>query len=115
MSSDSGVTWHLVGRLEEIEEGKPKQLEADDIEIAVHKVAGKIHAIDNICTHAFARLSFGTIEDNVITCPLHLAKFDIVTGKVLEGPAEENLETYPVKCANGLIYVGVTEEVPHIA
>ena len=83
--------------------------EINDLELSVHNVGGAFFAIGDICTHAFARLSFGLINDSVITCPLHQAKFDIRTGKVLEGPADEDLDSYPVKVEGEKLYVGVPD------
>ena len=78
--------------------------------IGVYKVEGEFYAIDDICTHEFAVLSEGFVEGEVIECPLHQARFNIRTGKVLEPPADEDLRTYPVKLDGDEVYVGVAED-----
>ena len=61
-------------------------------EIALyHLPGGDFRATDNICTHEYAQLSDGWLEDGCIECPLHAARFDVRTGKALCAPAEENL------------------------
>jgi len=107
MDGTKAVEWHLISTVSEITPSEPKQVAINDLELSVHNVGGAFFAIGDICTHAFARLSFGLINDSVITCPLHQAKFDIRTGKVLEGPADEDLDSYLVKVEDGKLYVGV--------
>ena len=101
------VEWHFVAAVDEIVPSSPKQLEIDKLDLAIHNIDGDFFAINDICTHSFARLSFGSINGAIITCPLHLAEYDIRTGKVLEGPADEDLETYPTKVMGGKLYVGI--------
>ena len=57
---------------------------------------GEIFATDNICTHAYAKLSDGWIERGEIECPLHAGRFDIRTGKATAPPCADDLKTYPV-------------------
>ena len=35
-------------------------------------------------------------DGNVVTCPLHGSRFDVTSGQVAEGPADEPLKTYRV-------------------
>ena len=65
--------------------------------IAIYDDDGTLYATDNICTHAYARLSDGWLDGETIECPLHAARFDIRTGKVLDPPATEDLKIYPVR------------------
>jgi nitrite reductase/ring-hydroxylating ferredoxin subunit len=41
-------------------------------------------------------LNEGDLEGHVIECPWHASRFDVTTGKVLRGPAEDPLKTYKV-------------------
>ena len=107
MVDRQSIEWHLVAAVDDIVPGSPKQLEIDKLDLAVHNIDGDFFAINDICTHSFARLSFGSIDGAVITCPLHLAEYDIRTGKVLEGPADEDLQTYPTRVMEGKLYVGI--------
>ena len=69
-----------------------------DREIALyHLPGGDFRATDNICTHEYALLSDGWLEDGCIECPLHAARFDVKTGKALCAPAETNLQVFEVK------------------
>lgn len=81
---------------ETIEEGGTLALEVDGQHVMVCKVAGKYHATSNICSHARVLLPAGRLRGTTITCPLHGARFDVVSGKCLGGPAFQDIASYPV-------------------
>ena len=103
--AESG-TWHRVATLDAVKEGEafPVKL-GDDTAIALYRLDGQIHAIDDVCTHAFALLSLGFVEGGVVECPLHQARFDIATGRCLEPPAKRDLRTYAVRIDGNDVYV----------
>jgi len=70
----------------EVPVGKMKKVELGGKEILIANVDGKYYAIADMCTHRLGDLSMGTLEGKVVTCPLHGAKFDVTTGKVIQGP-----------------------------
>lgn len=72
--------------------------------VAVVNVDGKYYAFMDECPHMAYRLSNGTIEGNVITCPQHGSKFDMVTGKPL-AVSDNPLTKYEVKVEDDDIYV----------
>jgi nitrite reductase/ring-hydroxylating ferredoxin subunit len=87
--------------------GKMKKVTVGDREVLVANVGGNFYAVDCLCTHFGGDLSEGILEGNIVTCPVHKARFDITTGEVVSPPAEalerpdiENLSTYFVKLEN---------------
>jgi nitrite reductase/ring-hydroxylating ferredoxin subunit len=91
----------------EIAVGKMKKVTLDGNEVLIANVNGNYYAVSSECTHFGGDLSEGVLEDNVVTCPNHKAKFDVTTGKVVSPPAEalsrpdiEDLPTYLVKVEN---------------
>jgi|ERR671910_963191 nitrite reductase/ring-hydroxylating ferredoxin subunit len=58
--------------------------------LLIAKINGKLYATDGICTHTFAELSNGFMneEDKTVTCPLHLSAFDLQSGVPKNAPAE---------------------------
>jgi nitrite reductase/ring-hydroxylating ferredoxin subunit len=48
----------------------------------------------------------GEVEGFEVTCPLHLARFDIRTGRPLCLPATRALPTFPVVVEDGRVYLG---------
>ena len=67
--------------------------------LLIVKIDGRIYVTDGICTHEYAELSNGFLneEEKTVTCPLHLSVFDLVSGFPLNPPAEKPLKTYHVK------------------
>jgi 3-phenylpropionate/trans-cinnamate dioxygenase ferredoxin subunit len=63
-----------------------KIVKIKDKEILIANVDGSFHAIANPCTHRGGDLSKGALIDNVVTCPVHGSRFDVITGKSLSGP-----------------------------
>jgi 3-phenylpropionate/trans-cinnamate dioxygenase ferredoxin subunit len=67
---------------------------------------GDFHATSDSCTHE--RWSLGSdsdLEGTEVVCPLHMARFDITTGKALCFPATLALRTYPVEVDGDAVYV----------
>ena len=82
----------------EIAEGACIGVRANGKEIAIyHLPGGEFRATDNICSHEYALLTDGWMENGCIECPLHAAQFDIRTGKAMSAPADEDIGVYAVK------------------
>ena len=97
--------WLRVAGRGDLTEGEPLGVEVAGRSIALYDIEGSVFATDNICTHAYARLSDGWLDGELIECPLHAARFDVRTGKVLDPPATEDLKTYPVRVVGDDIQV----------
>lgn len=65
------------------------------------------HALDNICTHAFAKMHEGRLRGFRLICPLHGASFDCRSGAVLGAPATAPLKTYPIRVVGDDIEVAL--------
>lgn len=78
------------GKVSEVDKGHMKHVELDGKEIAIVNIDGKIYAFADRCGHMNARLSRGDLNQNVVSCPFHAAKFDVTTGKKLGEPVLEN-------------------------
>jgi len=98
--------WLRVAALSELSDDEALPAMLGETPIALYRLDGEIYAIGDVCTHEYALLSQGFIEDGAIECPLHQAKFDIATGRCLAAPATEPVRSYPVRIENGDIYVG---------
>ena len=89
--------WHKVAKKSDIAEGEVLGATIGDKQVAVYLIGGEMLATDNICTHAYACLSDGYLEDGIIECPLHAGRFEVKTGKALGAPVTENIAVYQVK------------------
>jgi 3-phenylpropionate/trans-cinnamate dioxygenase ferredoxin component len=76
-------------------------------EILIAKAQDLIYATDRICTHQYADLSSGFLneEEKTVTCPLHLSVFKLDNGIPQNLPAELPLKTYDVKIEDNCVYV----------
>ncbi|MBB3008922.1 non-heme iron oxygenase ferredoxin subunit [Cupriavidus alkaliphilus] len=74
-------------------------------QLAVYRSDDAYFVTDNVCTHQYALLSDGYLEDGCIECPLHQARFDIRTGKAMCAPATGDIRTYPVKIEDSRVWV----------
>jgi nitrite reductase/ring-hydroxylating ferredoxin subunit len=73
--------------------------------LLVHARDGGVHAVHNVCSHAYAKLDEGRLRGTRVICPLHGAGFDVRTGAVLGAPATAPLKSYPVRVVDGRIEV----------
>jgi len=90
--------WVRVAAAADVAEGNVLGVRVGEREIALyHLPGGEYRASDNICTHEYALLSDGWLEDGCIECPLHAGRFDIRTGKAMCAPVDRNLEMFEIK------------------
>jgi len=94
---------------DEIAPGGMKTVELDGHEIVICNCGGTYYAIERRCGHMNAPLELGTLDGNIVTCPMHCAQFDVTTGQALSGPVPGDLgdETLPPRVAAFLRQVGM--------
>jgi 3-phenylpropionate/trans-cinnamate dioxygenase ferredoxin component len=103
------VVFHRVARSGQIPDGYIRRFHVGDLECAVGRLNGTVHATSNFCTHLDCLLSSGRIIDDGIRCSCHGSVFDLQTGDPIYPPATEPIAVYPVREENGEVYVGVSE------
>ena len=72
--------------------------------LVVHD-AGKVVALDNRCPHLGFPLHRGSIEDGILTCHWHHARFDLLSGATFDLWADD-VPTCPVEIRGGEVWVG---------
>ena len=72
--------------------------------IAVFYDDGAAHAVDNRCPHMGFPLHKGTVQDGILTCHWHHARFDLQSGCTFDLFADDAI-SYPVEVKDGEIYV----------
>lgn len=106
-------TFHAVLALADLAEGRMRCLMVAGREVLLCRTREGVFAVENICTHAFARLDEGRLRGTRLICPLHGASFDARDGRVLGPPASRPLQRYPVRVVAGMVEVGLdAESVP---
>ena len=92
----------------ELVDGQMRCAEIDGRAVLVCRTRDGLHAVDAICTHAFARLDEGRLRGYRLICPLHGASFDVRSGTVLGPPATESLRSHASRTKDGYIEVRLT-------
>ena len=80
----------------------------DGLEIALARLDdGSWAAFDNTCTHEECPLSEGDLDGDRIICYCHSSSFDVRTGEVLEGPAEDAVAVYATRVEDGDLQIRI--------
>jgi len=66
---------------------------------------GGFAALSPICTHLQCTVN---VQDSLIVCPCHGSTYDRA-GRVLRGPAERPLGTYPARVEDGVLLITIPE------
>ncbi len=103
---------HPVGQLVELPEGRMLACSVEGRALVVCRTREGLFALDDICTHAFARMSEGRLRGTRLVCPLHGAGFDVRDGRVLSGPATRPLATHLARVVGGTIEVALDPAAP---
>src|ERR1700744_115876 len=97
--------FHTVGRGDAIPNDFVVPYYLDDLKrrISAARVADRLYAFDDLCTCAdrSCPLSGGLLTGTTLMCQCHGSRFDVLTGAVLNGPATEPLNGYPVREVDG--------------
>ena len=91
--------------LSKFEEGKMHAITVEGREMVGCRTKDSIYVVDNICTHAFARLSEGRLRGTRLICPLHGAAFDIRDGRPLGPPATKPLATHMARIVGEEVHI----------
>lgn len=98
-----------VASLNELSTSKLMRVKGSSYDLCLAYVEGAVYAVDDLCTHEEASLAKGSLHGHCVKCPLHGSRFDLTTGEALDEPAEETLNTYPVKIHGDDIMVQINE------
>jgi 3-phenylpropionate/trans-cinnamate dioxygenase ferredoxin component len=101
-----------VAKLSEIPPGKMIGLDVQGKKLLLANVAGKMFAMDGLCTHMGGHLWEGNLTGMTVRCPRHGSEFDLATGKNTKKPwlpfaKVFDLKTYPAAVEGDDVYVEV--------
>ncbi len=106
-----GTEWHDVAAREQLDSDFPLGVEIQGHNVGIYLQGDQVHALQDICPHAYALLSQGFQENGVIECPLHGARFEIGTGKCLNEIGQHDIRCLPVKVENGRVAIRIPVKV----
>jgi|YelNatPaOPRAMG01_1025707.scaffolds.fasta_scaffold467946_1 nitrite reductase/ring-hydroxylating ferredoxin subunit len=93
----------------DLQEGKMKLIRAQGKPVLFIKQNGKLYVIDDRCPHMGCKFSNGSLDGDVVICPCHDWRFNLITGEYEEMPSYK-LKTYPFKVEAGKIWVKLEED-----
>ncbi len=79
--------------------------------ILVVEEQDRVYALDNRCPHMGFPLDRGSVEDGILTCHWHHARFDLASGCTFDLWADD-VPTCPVEVRGGEVWVGVEFDRP---
>lgn len=84
-----------------------KLVKAAGEQIALFKLGDGYYAIENTCPHAGGPLSEGPLAGDVVTCPWHGSRFNVMTGALLGPPATRGVKSFPVRVTENDVEVQI--------
>jgi nitrite reductase/ring-hydroxylating ferredoxin subunit/uncharacterized membrane protein len=84
----------LMSAASDLDVNQMKLVHADDRRVAVARTDDGYVAFQDRCTHRGGPLSDGALICGIVQCPWHGSQFDVRSGAVKCGPAEDPIETY---------------------
>ena len=94
-----------VGSVDDLKLNQMKLLHVGDKRIVLARTENSYVAFDDRCTHRGGSLAGGSMICGTVLCPWHGSQFDVSTGLVMAGPADEKINVYPVSESEGKIYL----------
>lgn len=105
---EKAAEWIEACDAEDIEEEDVIRFDFLDRSFAVYRSKdSEYFATDGFCTHEKVHLAGGLVMGSVIECPKHNGRFDYKTGEARKTPACLNLRSYPVRVADGKVYINL--------
>jgi nitrite reductase/ring-hydroxylating ferredoxin subunit len=103
--ASTDTQWHEVAALADLDPDFPLGVEVAGQQIGLYIDGDKVHALEDVCPHAFALLSQGFRENGIIECPLHAAQFEVASGKCLNEIGGRDLRCFPTRVLNGRVAI----------
>jgi nitrite reductase (NADH) small subunit/3-phenylpropionate/trans-cinnamate dioxygenase ferredoxin subunit len=101
--------WTPVCRIDEIEPGRAKYVEARNRPLCVvrdFESGSAVQVFDDACPHAGQSLSGGHVEAGCIICPWHQWEFRLQNGENPDNP-DIVARTYPCRVEDGVVFVQI--------
>lgn len=102
---DTVSDWTDVAGVGELATDKPLRVAPGGVPVVLVQHDGEISALSATCVHAGGPLDEGEIVDDCIRCPWHASRFELVSGKVVRGPASSDQPAWEVRVDGDRVYV----------
>ncbi|MEU8245503.1 Rieske 2Fe-2S domain-containing protein [Nonomuraea sp. NPDC048916] len=102
---DQRDDYQRVARSGQVPDGIVRRFYVGEVEIAVARWDGRVHAMSNYCTHLDCLLSSGHATEDGLLCSCHGSVFDYESGEPIQPPATRPIRVYAVREVDGEILV----------
>ena len=106
----SESTFVRVAHVSDVRKGGTLEINVGPRNILLCRTREGWFAVDNVCTHAYAKLSEGRLRKTRLICPLHGGSFDCRTGAAIGAPAVVALGTYVVRVTGEEVQIALEEQ-----
>lgn len=96
---------------QELERERMKVVPAQGRPVLILLHEGKVYALDNRCPHMGFPLHRGTVNDGILTCHWHHAKFDLAGGCTLD-PFADDVPSYLTEVRDGDVFISPQPQQP---
>src|SRR5919199_3382556 len=96
-------------RLEEVRAAGRLSIRLAGRSLALFFHDGKVYAVDNRCPHMGFPLHRGTVQEGILTCHWHHARFDLGSGGTFDQFADE-ARVFPVELRDGEVWVDLAPQ-----
>jgi nitrite reductase/ring-hydroxylating ferredoxin subunit/uncharacterized membrane protein len=94
--------------LDELQINQMKLLRVGSRRIVLARSEKGYFAFDDRCSHRGGSLAGGAMICGTVQCPWHGSQFDIHSGAVKAGPAQDNIATYGIQERDGKVFISTS-------
>ena len=94
-----------VGEVADVAVGRMRAFTAGRTKVSIANVGGHYYGFEDACPHEGCSLASGELDGTTVTCPCHGSQFDVRSGAVLEGPAEDPVTPWVVEVQGASLFI----------
>ena len=102
------------GKLSDLAPGRCHGLRVDGRSLVLVRDGDAVHALDNRCPHMGFPLDRGSIDDGILTCHWHHARFDVTTGGTFDLWADD-APAFPTEVIDGDVWIDLRTDRDELA
>ena len=113
MTVQTDANWVFAAKLNELRKSNCMTARVDQHTLALFYHEDQIYAVDNRCPHMGFPLSTGSVNNGILTCYWHYARFDIASGGTFD-PWADDVPVFPTELRGEEIWVDVAKRTDAI-
>lgn len=101
----------LVAQVDDLKVNQMKLIVVNGKRVVLGRTETGYTAFDDRCTHRGGSLAAGVMICTTVQCPWHGSQFDVLSGVVTAGPADELIHIYKIKVEGQSVYLVSDEKL----